>query len=245
MSLRVGLDLDGVIADFRSAFEAAAIEAGIRLPGSQTPSLPEPLSTREVHRIWEHVKRTSNWWVRLKPYEPAQIARLYELARRLKWEVVFVTRRPATAGDPVQFQTQWWLEQQGFFYPAVVTVPGSRGELANALRLDIVVDDQLHNCVDVISASTAKALLLLRDVPDRATQEHAGNRGIGVVSSLEEAIDVLERLHDVLKERRGRLQRLADWFTKRPAKDADLPVRPNRKGGTARLTADDHGPTPP
>ena len=68
---------------------------------------------------------------------------------------MFVTRRPATAGDPVQFQSQWWLEQQGFYYPAVVTVPGSRGELANALRLDIVVDDQIHNCVDIVSASTA------------------------------------------------------------------------------------------
>src|SRR6185295_6794158 len=118
------------------------------------------LSSREIKRIWEHVKRTPNWWVRLKPYEPAQIVRLYALARRLKWEVVFMTRRPATAGDPVQFQTQWWLEEQGFFYPAVMTVPGSRGELANALRLDVIVDDQLHNCVDVISASTAKALLL-------------------------------------------------------------------------------------
>ncbi len=30
----------------------------------------------------------------------------------------------------------------------MVTVPGSRGELANALRLDVIVDDQLMNCVE-------------------------------------------------------------------------------------------------
>jgi hypothetical protein len=46
----------------------------------------------------------------------------------------------------VQFQTQWWLEQNGFFLPSALTVLGSRGEVANALRLDIVVDDEQMNC---------------------------------------------------------------------------------------------------
>ena len=139
-----------------------------------------------------------------------------------------MTRRPSTEGDPVQFQTQWWLEQQGFYYPAVVTVPGSRGELANALRLDVIVDDQLLNCVDVVGGSTAKALLLLRDAQDKATQDHAVSRGIGVVASLEEAIDVLEHLHESAGERRGRLQRLADWFGgSRKAQEA-APAAPDK-----------------
>ena len=193
---------------------AAAAQIGVRVSGEDArTSAADPLSSREIKRIWDHVKRTPNWWVHLAPYEPAQIPRLYELARRLKWEVVFMTRRPATAGDPVQFQTQWWLEQQGYYYPAVLTVPGSRGELANALRLDIVIDDQLLNCIDVVSGSTAKAMLLLRDGAEPVNKEHAASRGIGVVGSLEEAVDVLEHLHDTVRERRGRLQRLSDWFT--------------------------------
>jgi hypothetical protein len=139
-----------------------------------------------------------------------------------------MTRRPSTEGDPVQFQTQWWIEQQGFYYPAVVTVPGSRGELANALRLDMVVDDQLLNCVDVVGGSTAKALLLLRDAQDKATQDHAVSRGIGVVSSLAEAIDVLEHLHESVGERRGRLQRLADWFGGTPKPQETTPPVPDK-----------------
>jgi hypothetical protein len=137
---------------------------------------------------------------------------LYELSRRWRWEVVFMTRRPSTDGDPVQFQTQWWLEEHGFFLPAVVTVPGSRGELANALRLDVIVDDQLMNCVDVVGGSTAKAVLLLRDAADQSTADHATGRGIGVVRTLQEAIDVLAHMHEAVGERRGRLQRLTDWF---------------------------------
>ncbi len=235
MALRVGVDIDGVLADFRTAFESAAKRVGVEFgPEQADTSASDPLSSREIKRIWEHVKKTPNWWVHLSPFEPEQIARLYELARRLKWEVVFLTRRPSTAGDPVQFQTQWWLEQQGYYYPAVLTVPGSRGELANAVRLDIVIDDQLLNCIDVVSGSTAKALLLLRDGADKATKDHAVSRGIGVVSTFEEAVDVMENLHESLRERNAWLQRLCLIGSpggKAPA-ESSLPTRPD----TGRVT---------
>ena len=234
MSLRLGIDLDGVVADFRTSFRDAASGAGIALPATTTETPADPLSPRDIKRIWDFIRRTPNWWTQLKAYEPAQVRRLYELSRERRWEVVFLTRRPATEGDPVQFQSQWWLEEQGYYYPAVVTVPGSRGELANALRLDVVVDDQIHNCVDVIGASTAKALLLQRDSADRSVRDHANSRGIGVVVTLEEAIDVLTQLHETLKERKGRLQRLADWFG-RPSSSGSLGKdTPDRNRGPLR-----------
>ena len=235
MSLRVAFDIDGVLADFRTAFQEAADEAGIGVrPDTAEASAIDPLSSRELKEIWAHVKRSNNWWTRLHAYEPHQLARLYELTRRCKWEVVFMTRRPATDGDPVQFQTQWWIEQHGFYYPAVVTVPGSRGELANALRLDVIVDDQLLNCVDVVGGSTAKALLLLRDGHDRATEDHAIGRGIGVVKTLEEAIDVISHMHESLGERRGRLQRLSDWFGGSKRDDSPVPPPPDRNRAKLR-----------
>jgi hypothetical protein len=225
MGLRVGFDIDGVLADFRTAFEAMARGLGA-VPGGVDPEQPGagPLSAGQIKRVWEIIQRTPNWWTTLAPCEPGAIAHLYALARRLKWEVVFMTRRPETAGEAVQFQTQWWLERQGFYLPTVLTVPGSRGELVNALRLDLVVDDQLHNCVDVVSASQAKAILVLRPPGDEATRQQALNRGIGVVSSLRDALDVLEHAHDVLVVRRGRLSRVLDWF-RRP-REASLPDVP-------------------
>lgn len=226
MALRLGFDVDGVLADFRTAFDAAA-RGVAQLAADFDPdaAADEPLTTRDVRRVWSHVRRTANWWTRLDAYEPAQIARLYALARRLRWEVVFMTRRPESGGDRVQFQTQWWLESHGFYLPAVVTVPGSRGDLANALRLDMIVDDQLHNCVDIVSGSPAKAILLMRDGENQAVREHALSRGVGVVSTLEEALDVLERAQQVLVERRGRLNRLIDWF--QTGRDTALPLRPD------------------
>jgi hypothetical protein len=160
----------------------------------------------------------------IEPYEPAQIARLYALTRAAGWEVFFMTKRPQSAGDSVQFQTQWWIERCGFYLPSVLTVPGSRGDVANALRLDIIVDDQLINCVEVVSASPTKALLMQR-TPDTAARQHASSRGIGVVATLADALSVMERLQDVLLHKRGRMLRLSECFW--PTEDVEtLPRDP-------------------
>jgi len=214
MSLRIGFDVDGVLADFRAAFRATAARI-TRVDEAEsddgTSGSEGGLSADDVKRVWNHIAKTSNWWMDIEPYEPAQIARLYALTRAAAWEVVFLTKRPPSAGDSVQFQTQWWIERCGFYLPSVLTVPGSRGDVANALRLDLVLDDQLINCVEVVSASPTKAILMQR-APDAAAREHASNRGIGVVSTLADALSVMERLHDVLVQKRGRMLRLSEWF---------------------------------
>lgn len=225
MALRVGIDIDGVLADFRSAFHAAARHClGREVDDTGERHATQGLQQRDVKRVWAHVAKTTNWWMTLKAYEPEQVGRLYSLTRAAGWEIFFLTNRPASAGDTVQFQTQWWIEELGFYLPAVLTVPGSRGEIANGLRLDLVIDDLVLNCVEVVSGSTAKALLLQRD-HDPATEKHATDRGIGVVHTLEEALDMVERLHDVIPSRRGRLLRLTDWFTS-TADRARLPQNP-------------------
>jgi hypothetical protein len=225
MSLRIGIDVDGVLADFRTAFhETSRTSLGRHIDAIEDPKSTQALAQDEVKRVWETVARTPNWWMTLKPYEPDQIARLYSLARAAGWEVFFLTNRPGSAGDSVQFQTQSWIEQHGFYMPAVLTIPGSRGEVANGLRLNLVVDDLLLNCIEVVGASTAKAVLLLRS-GDKAIEQHALERGIGVVPTLEHAIEIVQRLHTLLPGRSGRLLRLADWFKPRTAAEP-LPHNP-------------------
>ena len=225
MSLRIGIDVDGVIADFRTAFHAAAVRCLRRdVAESDDVESSGPLSPDDIRTVWDHIARTQNWWMEVPPYEPDQIARLYSLTRAVGWEVFFLTKRPPSAGDSVQFQTQWWIERFGFYLPAVLTVPGSRGDIANGLRLDMIIDDQILNCIEVVSASPTKALLMLRST-NAATREHASNRGVGVVSSLAEAISVLDRLREVLPQKRGRLLRLSEWFS--PAEEMQtLPANP-------------------
>jgi len=225
MSLRVGFDIDGVVADFWSAFaDVAAQVLSWSRPG--TAADIRDLSESDTHKVWKVITETPNWWLTLKPYEPQEIARLYRLSRELKWEIMFMTTRVPTAGETALFQSQWWLETQGFYLPSVVTVMGSRGDLANSLRLDLVVDDQLINCGDVVAASQCKALLMLRK-PHPTTQEQAINAGIGVVESIQQTIDVLHRLHALTPDRRRSLTKLSEWFFGRSEEPAmALPKNP-------------------
>ena len=114
MSLRVGCDIDGVVADFRAGF----LDVAAQILGGARRSPPDDLdafSEADSRKVWKIITQTPNWWLGLRPYESVEIARLYRLSRKHKWEVFFMTTRVPTAGDAVQFQTQWWLEEQGFF----------------------------------------------------------------------------------------------------------------------------------
>src|SRR6187200_2284611 len=168
--LRLGIDVDGVVADFQSAFRALAErELGLPAGGGEAE-----LSKPDVDRLWRVVAETTNWWLDVPAYEPDQIERLYAQVRRARWEVFFMTSRPPSAGDSVQLQTQVWLERHGFFLPSVLTAPaGARGELARALRLDLALDDRIVNCLEITSASNSKAVMVLRDPAETNARESA------------------------------------------------------------------------
>ena len=70
MSLRIGIDVDGVLADFRAAFHKAALACGLRnLPDPEEPKSAQSLAQKDVKRVWEYVgktRRTSR--IRLRGY---------------------------------------------------------------------------------------------------------------------------------------------------------------------------------
>ena len=224
MSIRVGFDVDGVVANFNKAFRETAAQMN-GPAGSHDPSDPaaRALAADAMKRVWDHISRTPQWWLQLDAYEPQQIERLYRVSRERRWEVYFMTTRPSSAGETTQFQTQWWLESHGFALPAVLTVPGSRGDAANALKLDIAVDDRLTNCVDIIAASRSKAILLQRN-EDQTPRDQALARGIGVVKTLAAALDAVEQFEQAKHASSGRLSRLADWFKPSPHEEERLPL---------------------
>ena len=224
MSIRVGFDVDGVIANFNKTFRETARKMET-VAGGRDGSAPagRALGADAMKRVWDHISRTAQWWLQLDAYEPMQIKRLYKTSRERRWEVYFMTTRPSSAGETTQFQTQWWLETHGFPLPSVLTVPGSRGDAANALKLDIAVDDRLTNCVDIIAASRSKALLLLRN-DDQTVRDQALARGIGVVGTLGLAIDAIEHFEEAKRTSSGRLSRLADWFKPSKHEEERLPM---------------------
>ncbi|MDQ3069190.1 MAG: HAD family hydrolase [Acidobacteriota bacterium] len=142
--------------------------------------------------VWHAIESTPDFWTTLKPLEDGVIRRLWEAADKHRWEVFFITQRPATAGESVQRQTQRWLVEQGFELPSVIPLSGSRGKACQALKVDFLVDDTAKNCVDVISDSSARAVLVTRGIDD-FTESGARRLGIVTVKSASDAIDILEQ----------------------------------------------------
>lgn len=175
---------------------------------------PRVLTRRKLDRVWSEIASTPDFWTTLKPIDTDAVPRIKEMMLRHGWEVFFITQRPKTAGESVQRQTQRWLVQQGFDWPSVLVMPGSRGKAAGALHVDYLVDDSPKNCVDVISDSRARALLILRERDDHM-EASARRLGIGIASSIGNALDILEHAtqhhgeHTMLE----RLARIVGWRT--------------------------------
>jgi hypothetical protein len=177
------------------------------------------MTTRQQRRLWSHVERIENFWESLHEIEPGSIAKLATLASDRRWEIIFLTKRPETAGSTAQLQTQRWLASKGFLLPSVFVVQGSRGKIADALGLDLVVDDRPENCLDVVVDSRARAILVWRE-DDRQLPAAARRLGIGIVKSVDECLDILTQIDAQPGEQPGVVSRVMRLLgLKEPAPD--------------------------
>lgn len=156
------------------------------------PARVRALTSRQQREVWETVRKTTNFWETLPESEPGIVARLAAVAAEHRWEVIFITQRPPADGGTTQRQSQRWLVSHGFEMPSVFVLPAgaSRGKVATALFLDIVVDDRAENCLDVKVDSKARAFLVSRH-PSENLAENAKRMGIEVVASVGECLDHL------------------------------------------------------
>ena len=119
MSLRIGIDLDGTLADLSAIFH----EYEQRLFGHQLPEEPDDADesaaesepnrkeklkaskqrSREHEAVWRAIRDTPDFWTLLKPIEHNAVRQLHDAAMRFKWEVFFITQRPRTASESVKY----------------------------------------------------------------------------------------------------------------------------------------------
>jgi phosphoglycolate phosphatase-like HAD superfamily hydrolase len=154
------------------------------------PARFRTLTRRQQHDIWDAVRNTENFWESLTETEPGIVARLARIARERRWEVIFITQRPSSGGDTTQVQTQRWLVAHGFDLPSVFVIKGTRGKVAEALSLDVVVDDRPENCLDVKLESRARAILVWTD-DIRNLPQNSRRLGIEPVPSTGACLDLL------------------------------------------------------
>jgi hypothetical protein len=238
--MRIAFDLDGVLADLHGAFAATALKMFPELDTSvlraeeigASPPAPEgggsivakpktptdlPLTSRQNDAVWAALAAVPDFWETLTEIEPGTIRRLATLADERRWEMLFITSRPRSEGSTVQRQSQRWLQRLGFPMPSLYVVHGSRGLIAKALQIDVVVDDRPENCLDVVLESQAGAILVWRGQKE-AVPGSARRMGIAVVPTVAECLEAIIKIEQ--PDERGVLDRLRSLFGLRTSRRA-------------------------
>jgi hypothetical protein len=187
-SLRLAIDVDGVLANFTEAFvhEVNAIWPG-RISRHFQPSQWDwsdaGMTQDENERVWERIKSKLNFWMELHPY--LENVRAVAVHRVLypEDEIFYVTARVSTAGMPVMHQTQLWLQSCGIGgvgTAVIVSEHSDKSDIYQAIGCDASIDDNLE-AVIAHRASTKGAVLL-----DRPWNQSGRLAGIVVVKNLDQ-----------------------------------------------------------
>lgn len=180
--MRLGIDVDGVLADFNTAF----IDRVIAVTGRDLfPPRPFDIPTwnypehygytaDETTTIWESIKADDAFWALLPEY--ADTRDLLERLWSMRWDhdIYFITARP---GVQAKQQTEHWLHHGGYDNPTVL-ITSHKGLAAQTLGLHAYVDDRWENALDAAGvhwkgeAPKTRSFLLTR--PWNAANDCAG-----------------------------------------------------------------------
>jgi hypothetical protein len=205
--MRIGFDVDGVLANFFQAYEKLTVEVtGKDLFGDkkwpkqlpQTWNWPETFgyTNAEMQEVWKHIKNSSSFWEKLWcMVEEEDCQRIHDLG--LKHELYFITDRP---GIQPQKQTREWLEWFNMPGSVIISGPHARkGRICHGLNLDYYVDDKYENIIDVLTVSPTTQTFMIKypynsemigGVP---MHEHVHMSRGKIINSVEDFIGIIER----------------------------------------------------
>jgi uncharacterized protein len=167
--LRLGFDIDGVLANFTEGFLSLVNrECGTSFStsdwityGSHTAH-PDFLTKEQWDAGWKALGETPNFWATLKPYE-VDFTLLDQQMDTLQYNGYFITRRRDVnvgMGDS-NVQTRMWLENQGVKnYSAVISNKGTnRIEMLKNCEVDAYIDDWGEQFLEASAAGISSYLI--------------------------------------------------------------------------------------
>jgi 5'(3')-deoxyribonucleotidase len=157
--MRIGFDVDGVLADFNTAFMDyyAQVVGEDKFPKRpfDIPTWDYPAFygyTKEQDKaVWGKIVQDKTFWWKLPlyPWTEQVLQKLDELEHDGA-DVYYITSRP---GISAKWQTEAWLRDHGceLYDRPTVLVSSLKGHCAKALHLDLYFDDKNENCEDVLN----------------------------------------------------------------------------------------------
>jgi uncharacterized HAD superfamily protein len=162
--MKIGMDIDGVLADFVSPFLRLLeqrVGGGPIDPASITdPNFQKhPYLTQEI--IYDCMVDASydpQFWRVLKPLLTEGQWRMLNRLNR-QHEVVFITHRWVRDNYDINQVTCEWLRRYGIDEPVVHFTQERKSQLVNHLAIELFVDDRHENCHDVATQTEAVVMM--------------------------------------------------------------------------------------
>lgn len=161
--MRIGFDVDGVLADFYTGYEDVCRDVTGRdlFPprGKNGVSVFPPCwnwpefygyTPEEMKAVWAVIRKGAGFWFFLKVLDVRGCAIARALTDDATHEIYFVTARP---GNRVKFQTELWLERIVEINRPTVLITDQKGYICKALELEVYIDDRVENCLAVRAMS--------------------------------------------------------------------------------------------
>lgn len=172
--MRIGFDVDGVLARFIPDFQRLTIKhAGVDLfheedvwnppcwDWPQYRGYSKELMDFRTGPVWGEIKSSPNFWLDLEPMRE-NTSVLAECLTDLegRHDIYYITNR---AGIRVKMQTEDWLMEHLEADTPTVLISAAKGLCAKALSLDAYIDDNLDNVNGVVEATAGACKTFLLD----------------------------------------------------------------------------------
>ena len=194
--MRVGCDVDGVLANFNFDYQQTIIRiTGHNLfqpcdqenpPVWNYPEL-RGYTKEEMRKVWDYIRTSDDFFERLLPLDGATSLDLVMPGLEDHHDIYFITNRP---GVTAKRQTERWLFHWLNYgltpYTSTVLIAENKAVIAQGLKLDVYLDDKWENAWEVgFTVPTCRVYLLDRPYNHRMTGIDPFTR----ISSVQEMLD--------------------------------------------------------